>query len=365
MISARDFHDYISGKRRGAGAILVRTGLWVLSKGYAVGVAVRNWQFDSNRRPAEHPGVPVISVGNLTLGGTGKTPMVAFLAKWFRERNIRVTLISRGYGAEAGGQNDEAKELEQFLPDVPHLQNPKRIEAAQVAVEELAAQVLVLDDAFQHRQIARDLDIVLLDATQPFGYGHLFPRGTLREPSRSLARADVVVLTRSDMVSTADTAEIWRRVAQLNDRTVCAELVHEPTAWINADGQSLPIEEFAGQRVLAFCGIGNPVGFRHSLQQAGVQMAELREFPDHHAYDREDIDALTEWIDAHPACEAVLCTMKDLVKIGINELAGKPVWALQISAKLTLGESELVAKLQDIADHLPPDPYAEDESPCK
>jgi len=365
MISARDFHDYISGQRRGIGAMLVRSGLWVLSQGYAVGVAARNWQFDTQRRTAEHPGVPVISVGNLTLGGTGKTPLVAYLAKWFRSRNIRVTLISRGYGAEAGGQNDEAKELEQILPDVPHLQNPKRIEAAQVAVEELAAQVLVLDDAFQHRQIARDLDIVLLDATQPFGFGQLFPRGTLREPTRSLSRADVVVLTRSDMIPPEEAADIWKRVSDLNDQAVRAQLVHQPAAWQNADGETLALTVLAGQSVLAFCGIGNPTGFKHSLKHTNVQVSQLREFPDHHAYDRDDIQALSDWIETHPTCGAVVCTMKDLVKVGVNELAGKPLWALQIEAKMTTGEAELVERLEALVRELPPDPYADDESSCK
>ena len=152
---------------------------------YALVVGWRNRRFDRHPERVFRVAVPVISVGNLTTGGTGKTPLVEWLARWFRAAGVRVTLISRGYAAEKGARNDEAMELEQRLPDVPHLQNPDRVQAARIAVEELDCQLIILDDAFQHRAIARDLDIVLIDATEPFGYGHLLPRGLLRAARRT------------------------------------------------------------------------------------------------------------------------------------------------------------------------------------
>ena len=115
MLTARDFKQIVSGRRQGVGASLLRGLMWGTSLVYGIGVGIRNRQYDTGSKPAEKADVPVISVGNLTLGGTGKTPMVAWLARWFRQRNLRVTLISRGYGAEEGSQNDEAKELEQRL----------------------------------------------------------------------------------------------------------------------------------------------------------------------------------------------------------------------------------------------------------
>ena len=127
-------------------------------------------------------------------------------------RGLRVTLVSRGYGAAAGARNDEALELERKLPDVPHLQNADRVAAALTAIEEFECQLLLLDDAFQHRRIQRDLDIVLIDALNPFGYGHLLPRGLLREPLSSLARADVIALSRSDLVAAGERARIWEQV---------------------------------------------------------------------------------------------------------------------------------------------------------
>ncbi|HVW39504.1 MAG TPA: tetraacyldisaccharide 4'-kinase, partial [Pirellulales bacterium] len=131
-----EFRALVSGQRKGPAAIALRAALRLAETPYAVAVAWRNRGYDVGRRPIERVGVPVISVGNLTLGGSGKTPMVEWLARWLRARDVRVTIISRGYGAEAGARNDEALELEERLPDVPHLQNPDRVEAARVAIEE-------------------------------------------------------------------------------------------------------------------------------------------------------------------------------------------------------------------------------------
>ncbi|HWC89722.1 MAG TPA: tetraacyldisaccharide 4'-kinase, partial [Pirellulales bacterium] len=212
MWRATDFHDLVSGRRRGPAATLTRGLLRVAETPYALAMRGRNWVYDHRYQTIEHVDVPVISVGNLTLGGTGKTPLVAWIARWLREHDVRVALVSRGYGATADALNDEALELEDRLPDVPHLQNPDRASAAHLAVEEFDCQAIVLDDGFQHRRLARDLDIVLLDACEPFGFGHVFPRGTLREPVCGLRRAHVVVLSRADMADAAQRAAIRQRV---------------------------------------------------------------------------------------------------------------------------------------------------------
>jgi len=359
MLEVRDFKAVVSGRQKGIGSSVLRGLMWVTSLVYGIGVGIRNRQFDTQIRPGEEVGVPVISVGNLTLGGTGKTPMVAWLARWFRQQNLRVTLISRGYGAEEGAQNDEAKELEQLLPDVPHLQNPDRIAAAQVATEELAAQVILLDDAFQHRRIARDLDIVLIDATEPFGYDYLFPRGTLREPVQSLGRADVIVLTRGDMVSDEQRAAIWDRIVRLDHDALLVEMRHQPSRLLNFSGAAEPIEHLKGKQVLAFCGIGNPSGFRHTLTQAGLEVVELREFDDHHDYQREDIHALEHWTTEHDEVDAVVCTHKDLVKIGLDRFMDKPLWAMTIEANILEGQAELEERLSELVAKIPEDPYAD------
>src|SRR5262249_2502673 len=151
------------------------------------------------------------------------------------------------------------------LPGVPHLQNPDRIAAAREALRASQQQVLLLDDAFQHRRLARDLDIVLLDALEPFGYGRLLPRGLLREPISSLARAQVVALSRSDAVEEATRREIEAHVRQHAPQAVWLELAHQPCGFVAVGGAETPLGELRGMRVAAFCGIGNPEGFRHTL----------------------------------------------------------------------------------------------------
>ena len=181
-INSEAWYAVIRGQRRGPVAMAARAGLRLASWPYGFATWARNRAFDRGWKTVHRAAVPVVSVGNLTLGGTGKTPCVEWVAKFFRERGVQVAIISRGYGAEAG-RNDEAMVLEENLPDVPHLQGADRVARAATAVEELESELLVLDDGFQHRRIHRDLDVVLIDATCPPTRDRLFPRGTLREAS--------------------------------------------------------------------------------------------------------------------------------------------------------------------------------------
>ena len=166
--SGSRFLDLVSGRRRGLLADLQRLGLWIASCAYGLAVRLRNVAYAGGWVRSSRASVPVISVGNLTVGGTGKTPFVEYLAGVLSQRGYQVAVLSRGYGS-SDGPNDEALVLEENLPDVPHLQGPDRAALAAIAVEELESEVLVLDDGFQHRRLARDLDIVLLDATCPLG----------------------------------------------------------------------------------------------------------------------------------------------------------------------------------------------------
>ena len=288
-----------------------------------------------------------MSVGNLSLGGTGKTPLVEWLARWFRERDVRVTIISRGYGAEAGSRNDEALELEQKLPDVPHVQNPDRVAAARMAIEEFDCQLILLDDAFQHRRIHRDLNIVLLDGLEPFGLGHVFPRGMLREPLAGLARADVVALSRANLVAAAERERIRAVVVRHAPAALWIECDHAPRALQSAVGATADLGLLAGEPIAAFCGIGNPTGFRRTLDQCGYRVDGWREFPDHFAYQRADVDSLAAWAAGLPV-EAVVCTRKDLVKLGIERLGPRPLWALTIGLQIASGQTEFETRLQEL-----------------
>jgi tetraacyldisaccharide 4'-kinase len=348
LLSASEFRALVSGQTHGIKAAVLRSGLRLAEIPYSLAVRWRNHRYDTGGFEVQRVPVPVVSVGNLTLGGTGKTPMVEWLARWFRLHGLRVALISRGYGAEAGSANDEALELKERLPDVPHIQNPDRVEAARLAVAEYDSQIIVLDDAFQHRRIARDLDIVLLDALEPFGFGHVFPRGTLREPLSGLRRADVVVLSRSGMLAPAARETLRRQVARLAPKARWAEVDHGPQSLRNASGQQQPTQSLAEKAVAAFCGVGNPAGFRHTLQLCGYRVIALREFADHYRYTRADVESLVAWANALDV-EAVLCTHKDLVKLRIDTIGRRPLWAMTIALELFEGRADLEAKLARLA----------------
>ncbi len=344
MVDSRRFYEVVSGQRRGVLAGMVRALLAAAEIPYTWVVQARNRAYDRGTLRTHWVGVPVISVGNLVLGGTGKTPLVAWLAGWFRDRGIKVAILSRGYGAVGKTGNDEAKELRCLLPDVPHFQNPDRVGAARQAINELKAEVLILDDGFQHRRLHRDLDIVLLNALEPFGFGHVFPRGTLREPLSELRRAHVVVLSHAKFIDPAFRAKIRSTVQQLAPEAEWAEVVYEPQGLVSASGEIQSIALYRRQNVAAFCGIGNPAAFRLTLEECGFRVIAFQEFPDHHFYRAEELRRLADWANRLDV-SAVICTPKDLVKIASNYLGERPLWALQTKVAFVLGEEALEKRL--------------------
>jgi tetraacyldisaccharide 4'-kinase len=274
--------------------------------------------------------------------------MVEWLARWFGGRGVAVGIVSRGYRSAAGGMNDEAKELAQKLPGVPHVQNPDRVAAAREAIERHGCKLILLDDGFQHRRLHRDLDIVLIDALEPFGYGHVFPRGLLREPIAGLRRVDVVVLSRADLVDEPQRREIELLIRRYAPKTVWAEACHRPTDLIDAAGGTQSLEWLRGRRIAAFCGIGNPAGFRRTLDQCGCEIVAFREFPDHHHYDEADVRHLAAAVSQFDA-QALVTTHKDVVKLDFHEVAGQPVWAVRIGLAFLHGEGPIEVELRSIA----------------
>lgn len=324
--------DILSGRRRDWRAAAARGLLAAVEPAFSWGVRYRNWRYDQGKTPVTRVPVPVISVGNLTAGGTGKTPLVAWLAQWLVDRGRRVVLVSRGYGAQPGIANDEALELAARLRDVPHLQDPDRVAAARRAIDELHADVILLDDAFQHRRLHRDLDLVLIDALEPFGYGHLLPRGLLREPLSSLHRADVIVISRADLVTEVERDAIVSRIREHAPQILCVETVHRPTALVDKAGNTLDPQTLFAQRVAAFCGLGNPQAFRQTLERCGAKIADFLAFSDHFSYGQRDTAALDRWA-AQLDVQQVLCTMKDLVKLQPAQFGGRPLRALLIGVE--------------------------------
>ncbi len=344
------YRRLLTGEARGVGPALERLGLRVASVPYGLAVRLRNAAYQRGWLKSERVSVPVVSVGNLTVGGTGKTPCVEYVARFYRQLDRRVAILSRGYGS-AGGRNDEALVLEENLPDVPHLQGADRVTLARTALEELESEVLVLDDGFQHRRLARDVDVVLIDATAPWGHGYLLPRGLLREPPSSLRRADVVVLTRCDQTPAEQRERLIQTINQIAPHKPVVETTHRPVELCNSDGENASLDLLRDGPVAAFCGLGHPEAFRRSLLDLGSRLEDFRVYPDHHAYRRPDVEELDRWAAQLPAGTAIVTTQKDAVKLRLARLADRPLWWLRIRLRIESGQDALEERLRSV---LPP-----------
>ena len=333
--------EIMSGQRRGAAAGLLRGVAWVLSKPYAGLLWLRRGLYRASLLGSYKAQVPVISIGNITTGGTGKTPMVVWVVGWLKAAGFQPAILTRGYKA-VDGRADEAEMLWQAT-GVPVVVEADRVDAARAAVAG-GAEVLVLDDGFQHLRLRRDLDIVLIDATNPFGYGHCLPRGLLREPLSALRDADAVVITRADRVPAAQVDALADRLARLAPRASLHRSGHVPTALVVEAGRHLPPSALAGRRVCAFCGIGNPEGFFAALAEAGAELAGRITFDDHVAYGPAELERLAEAVRACGA-EAAVTTAKDRVKLTGRELP-VPLWTLRVEIRITSGQDALVEKLR-------------------
>ncbi len=336
-------------REHGLGLGIVRAALTAASAPYGLAVRARNRAYNQGRREVRRASVPVISVGNITVGGTGKTPMVAWLAEQLKDR-CRVAILSRGYGRdERSGVDDENRMLARMAPEAALVVNADRVAGAEEAVGVHGAEVLILDDGFQHRRLARDLDIVLVDAVQPFGGGRLLPRGLLREPLSELKRADFIVLTRSDLVDPGHIGRIGGRLRPYAGDVPIALAEHRPTGlWRvdvagDAEGASghvaregdIPPGGLREGNWAAFCGIGNPEGFRRTLKRLGAQLVRFDVFPDHYRYAGAEVQSLLERAAA-AGCVGVLTTEKDATKVE-GLLAGRcpvPVLVLWVGMEI-------------------------------
>jgi tetraacyldisaccharide 4'-kinase len=276
--------------------------------------------------------VPVVSVGNITTGGTGKTPVVAWIAEALAREGLRVCVLTRGYGradegkrvlvsdgtrilasAEEGG--DEPLLLAEMLRSARAavLSDRDRVAAAAWARQNLGSEVFVLDDGFQHLRVRRELDIVTVDGTNPFGGGHLLPRGRLREPPASLKRADLIIITRSEQAE--DLSALKRRLEHLSGRKkVLVSRTRTGAIRPLSQGVSGRVSTPSSYRVAAFCALGNPQAFFRHLARTGFDLTYTHAFNDHHSYTQSDVDTLSREATDRGA-EALLTTAKDAVKL--------------------------------------------------
>jgi len=339
----------VSRSRRGFGPALARAGLTGLAGLYRLGLVVADLRW-RRRDAARRAPCPVVSVGNLTVGGTGKTPMVAYLANLLVAEGYRPLIVSRGYGAEAGAMNEEARELADACPDVPQVQRPDRLQAIRDWSASEPCDVAILDDGFQHRRLARDLDIVLIDALRPFGYGHVLPRGLLREPPAALARADLVVITHADLLGADALAGLRQALTEHLMPDVPLLLAeHRPSDIVFADGSREEAAWLRGRAIAAACAIANPDAFQQTLDRLGAHVVRLDAFQDHHAYTADDLAGLADAATSAGA-NVLVTTGKDFVKWRplLAAWEGEPpvrVAALAVTMRLTEGEDRLRRRL--------------------
>ncbi|MFW6154156.1 MAG: tetraacyldisaccharide 4'-kinase [Planctomycetota bacterium] len=328
-LDERYWRAVVRGDREGLAADLLRGALRGLSVPYGAAMTLRRALFARRFRPARDAGVPVIAVGNITVGGTGKTPLVGWIAAHLKGLGRRPAILTRGYKA-VGGVSDEATLL-QRATGVPVVVNPDRVAGAAMAVAD-GADVLIMDDGFQHLRLRRDLNLVTLDALCPFGYDAVVPRGLLREPLAALRDADAFIITRCDQVGGCAVGAIRDRLEALGcDQPVLTSAMR-PVGVETLDGRSEPLEGLADRGVWAFCGLGHPEAFFAMVEPLVRRVLGREVFNDHHAYSEEEIRLLQR--DAYRAgADILLTTGKDAVKLAPPG-AGVPLRWLRIDVDL-------------------------------
>ncbi|RMF88172.1 MAG: tetraacyldisaccharide 4'-kinase [Nitrospinota bacterium] len=324
------------------------TPLSMLAPLYGTGQRVRSWAYRHSLLAQHALPCKVISIGNLTLGGTGKTPFVAYLGRHFSQQGYRVVILSRGYGGKARQEvqvisdgtslllhpplaADEPYMLARKLPQIPVLCGKNRYRVGMYAVRHFSPDLVLLDDGFQHLSLHRDCNILLIDSTVSLDKARLFPRGTLREPLDAIGRADILILTRVEGPPSPDLLALLRRY---NPKAPLYQSRYRPQALFQVDEQrSLPLEMLQGTPVLAFCGIAHPEPFFTLIASLGGKVVDTVAFPDHHWYERTEVSALIRQAQERGAV-ALVTTEKDGARLFPYLPLSFPVWELRIAVTI-------------------------------
>jgi len=338
---------HVRGRTSGLGSTLLELLLSPPSWLFAAAVETRYALYRAGVLTRHRVPCPVLSVGNLTVGGTGKTPLVEWVVREVRLLGRNPAVLTRGYGAREDEVPDGLAALLQNLPNLRCVRDADRVRGALTAIETHFADTVVLDDGFQHHRLDRQLDLVTVDATDPFGGGHCLPRGLLREPVRALRRSRGVVLTRTDQVSRRDLVAIRKRVRRAAPRTVVGETVHEPRS-LRSVGNACRREPawLSGRSVYLACGIGNPKAFESTVARLGGRVVGRARFRDHHRYGEADLRMIGETA-ARAGADAVVTTQKDAVKWNGFPADGPPAFALDVGIRFIEGEEEVGGLLRD------------------
>jgi len=334
------------------------------SMAYKKGVAVTYNSYRKNPQKQVKLPAKVISLGNITVGGTGKTPTACLLARYLQQKGLRTALLNRGYRSETEGKaaimsdgehilltaaagGDEACLMARSLPGIPVLVGRNRGSSGQLAVDMFHSQVLLLDDGFQHWQLYRDLDIVLIDGTNPFGNGYVLPRGILREPLEQLRRAGLIIITKADLATEQQRKSIYAALHKYHPHVPVAEAVHRPKWCISfADWNSFKKRADCAflaedQPVIAVSALGNPSSFEATIQSFGYTIADTMRYDDHHQYSRDDLTAMAKKAQEQGA--VLVTTEKDAVKMDAEYITAHdiPLYVLGIEIEIIKGNTDV------------------------
>jgi len=362
--------EIISGQRRGKRAAIARFCLFLLSKVYALAVRVRRVLYNFRLLRDSTLGVQVIAIGNLTVGGTGKTPVVEKFARELKEQGRVVAILSRGYRSKppplgkrfidkllfrddftpprivSDGKSllldsetagDEPYMLASNLKDVIVLVDKDRVKSGRYAIEKYGCDTLLLDDGFQYWKLAgRRRDIVLVDCQVPFGNDHLLPRGVLREPESHLSRANTIFITKSD----GNTAGLRARIARSNSNAPIIECIHSPLYFEDVfTGERHGLEYLKGKKLASFSGIAQPESFEQSLVQLGAELVYAKRYADHHRFTQQEVlNAINR--SKKRQAEVILTTQKDAVRFPKIDRRDLPILFMRVEIKILSGAKD-------------------------
>ena len=333
-------HSLMKDEKRGFIHILPKLLLYIASLFYILIIKIWNFCYQEGIFKIHKVDAKVISVGNITVGGTGKTPFAIFLAALLKKQGKSAAILIRGYG------DDEWRMLEKNAPSVPVIKGRDRLRSAKKTKSIHNSEILILDDGFQHRRLKRDLDIVLIDARQSFGNECIFPRGMLREPLSALKRADIIVLTKADF-GIGNIQNLRITLSGVLEKHKALEAVYKPTFFIDLrDGNRLNLKTVQNKKICVLSAIADSAYFKYMLKNLEADLVEAIDYPDHHNYTEGDL-MYVEKKALESGCEFIITTEKDAVKLENLQLKtyNLQLLALRIELEITKGMEELVDRL--------------------
>jgi tetraacyldisaccharide 4'-kinase len=337
----RFYLDTISGKKKGLRAFFFKGLLCLLSRVYYCGSILHKRAGLRNRIRL---GTPVVSVGNITWGGTGKTPLVDLIIALWQAKGKECAVLMRGYGA------DEDALLRAKHPQTPILSGSDRCKSAREFLRDKTTDLFILDDGFQHWRLARDCDIVTINCVDPWpGSGALIPRGALREPLSALARADLVVLTGSDLILAAEKEALRRRIEDyVRPARICeARVVPRSFFRASAPAESLAVSVLRDHTALLFAGVGTPESFRRTITHCGIHVCECVSFPDHHVFQDRDWEYIAARAREYEA-DVIITTEKDHIRANNTFSTKLDPYVLQIKMEITDNNDAFIRRLDGL-----------------